>query len=170
MLRSLVVSASLLMHSSFDSYQRLWFVTSHPTYGLYYCLQNVLKIEASLSCLLENFIAIDYASTFSYMPVPHACYCRFIWKVFYVFVVWICASASCCVCVSYSWYMLMLIVSLCVCRIKSFRIKIRIISIFLNLWIWMSRCMTQTYFECYKFDVNVVLLIFIANWTYKSML
>ena len=43
------------------------------------------------------------------------------------------------------------------------------ISIFLNLWIYMSRCMNQTYFECYEFDVNVVLIL-IATYTYKSML
>ena len=39
---------------------------------------------------------------------------------------------------------------------------ISIISIFLNLWIWMNRRMNQTYYECYEFDVNVV-LIFIAT-------
>ena len=48
-------------------------------------------------------------------------------------------------------------------------ISITRISIFLNLWILMSRRMNQTYFECYEFDVNVVLIL-IATCTYKSML
>ena len=43
------------------------------------------------------------------------------------------------------------------------------ISIFLNLWIWMNTCIHQTYFECYKFDVNFVLIL-IATCTYKSIL
>ena len=44
-----------------------------------------------------------------------------------------------------------------------------IIGILRNLWIWMSRRLSQTYFECYEFVVNVV-LIHIATCTYKSML
>ena len=44
-----------------------------------------------------------------------------------------------------------------------------IVSIFLNLWIWMSGRMNQTYFECYEFDVNVVLIL-IVTYTYTSML
>ena len=46
---------------------------------------------------------------------------------------------------------------------------ISIISIFLNLWIWMTRCMNETYFKCYAFDVNKV-FIFIAPCIYKLML
>ena len=36
-----------------------------------------------------------------------------------------------------------------------------------NLWIWMSRHMNQTYFECYEFDVNIVLML-IASYTYNT--
>ena len=43
------------------------------------------------------------------------------------------------------------------------------LSVFLNLWIWMSRRINQTCFECYEFDVNIVLIL-IANCNYKSML
>ena len=43
------------------------------------------------------------------------------------------------------------------------------ISIFLNLYIWMSRRMNQTYFECYEFDLNVVLIL-IVTCSYRSML
>ena len=39
-----------------------------------------------------------------------------------------------------------------------------VISIFLNLWIPKSRCMNQPYFECYEFDINVVLIL-IATYT-----
>ena len=46
---------------------------------------------------------------------------------------------------------------------------ISIISIFLNLWIWMSRRINQTCFECYEFDVNIVLMLN-ATCTYRSML
>ena len=42
-----------------------------------------------------------------------------------------------------------------------------IISILLNIWIWMIRLMNHTYFECYEFDVNFVLIL-IATCTYKS--
>ena len=42
-------------------------------------------------------------------------------------------------------------------------------SICLNLWIGMSRPMNQIYFECYEFDVNIVIIL-IATCTYKSML
>ena len=43
------------------------------------------------------------------------------------------------------------------------------ISIFLNLWIWMRKLMNQTYFECYEFDVNSVIIL-IATCIYKSRL
>ena len=45
---------------------------------------------------------------------------------------------------------------------------INFVCVFLNLWIWMSRPMNQTYFECYGFDVNVVIIL-IAICTYKSI-
>ena len=52
---------------------------------------------------------------------------------------------------------------------EPFESFISIISIFLNLWIWMRSRMNQTYFECYEFHVNVVLIL-IATCTYQSML
>ena len=51
---------------------------------------------------------------------------------------------------------------------KLFGSLISIINIFRNLWIWMSMSMNQTYFECYEFDVNVVLILN-ATCTYKSI-
>ena len=46
---------------------------------------------------------------------------------------------------------------------------ISIVSTFLKLWFGMRRRMNQTHFEWYEFDINVV-LIFIATFTYKTML
>ena len=51
---------------------------------------------------------------------------------------------------------------------ESFEWFMSIISIFLNLWVWMSRHRNQTHFECYEFDVDVVLIL-IATCTYKSI-
>ena len=47
--------------------------------------------------------------------------------------------------------------------------RMNITSIFLNSCIWMSRCMNQTYFECFEFDANAVLIL-ISTCTYKSLL
>ena len=46
----------------------------------------VLKAEGLHSRFLENSIATTCISAFSYLSVPHACCCWFIWKVFDVFV------------------------------------------------------------------------------------
>ena len=78
--------------------------------------QNVLKIEGSRSCLLENSIATACICASSYLSVPHTCCCWFIWKVFDVLVNMCCVqTGSCCVCsvlFRVNWYYIAPICSL----------------------------------------------------------
>ena len=53
--------------------------------------------------------------------------------------------------------------------IRVIRIIYKYYKYFFNLWNWMSRRMNQTYFECCKFDANVVRILFATCSEYEYL-